>query len=169
MVGATRPTHKYILIYTYTYIHIYTDGDFRDRFGATRPTIICTYMHSYIYTFMPFSIYACMHIYIHPCIHIYTYIDIHTHIHIHTYIHTYIHILGIAPLNKFYKPTSQNKLMEVDDFHAPKSKLSIAKGAQVSLSLYEHTHRQTHKATLSIANGAQVSLSLHTHTHSLTQ
>ena len=38
---------------------------------------------------------------------------------------------GIAPLNKFYTPTSKNQLTEVDSFTAPKSKLSIAKGAQV--------------------------------------
>ena len=40
-------------------------------------------------------------------------------------------ILGIAPLNHFYKPATKNQLVEVDSVVAPKSKLSIAKGAQV--------------------------------------
>ena len=40
-------------------------------------------------------------------------------------------ILGIAPLMKSYKPARSNALVEVDSFVAPKSKLSLAKGAQV--------------------------------------
>jgi len=40
-------------------------------------------------------------------------------------------IMGIAPLNVHYKPTKANTLMEVDSYVAPKSKLSITKGAQV--------------------------------------
>jgi len=40
-------------------------------------------------------------------------------------------ILGIAPLNKFYKPAQKNTLTEVDSYVAPKTRLSIIKGAQV--------------------------------------
>jgi len=40
-------------------------------------------------------------------------------------------IMGIAPLNHFYKPATKNSLVEVDSVVAPKSKLSISKGAQV--------------------------------------
>ena len=42
-------------------------------------------------------------------------------------------IMGIAPLNKFYKPAVKNTLVEVDSYVAPKTKLSIAKGAQVPI------------------------------------
>jgi len=44
---------------------------------------------------------------------------------------------GIAPLNKLYKPATKNQLMEVDSYTAPKSKLSLSKGAQV-IFLPEH-------------------------------
>jgi len=40
-------------------------------------------------------------------------------------------LAGIAPLNKLYKPATKNQLMEVDSYTAPKSKLSLSKGAQV--------------------------------------
>ena len=46
-------------------------------------------------------------------------------------------LAGIAPLNKLYKPATKNQLMEVDSYTAPKSKLSLSKGAQV-IFLPEH-------------------------------
>ena len=49
-------------------------------------------------------------------------------------------ILGIAPLNKFYKPAQTNSKVEVDSFIAPKSKLSVVKGAQVMFPA-EHEDR----------------------------
>jgi hypothetical protein len=75
-------------------------------------------------------------------------------------------IMGIAPLNKFYKPAVKNQLVEVDSFSAPKSKLSITKGAQVSslsmslslclsLSLIPHACRSPSAHATVLSNDAR--------------